>query len=105
MDSLDNKAYPYYSKKRKNILDKILLEYNLKLKHGFEINEDISIINTQIKKNHELIAKEFLFINNKLNDILNTIQLTAEEYLQYKIDYLQYINNIYFRYYISLLSF
>ena len=50
MDSLDNKAYPYYSKKRKNILDKILLEYNLKLKHGFEINEDISIINTPIKK-------------------------------------------------------
>ena len=86
MDSLDNKAYPYYSKKRKNILYKILFEYNLKLKHGFEINEDISIINTQIKKNHELISKEFLFINNKL-------------------DYSQYINNIYFRYYISFLSF
>ena len=95
-NSLENKVFPYYSKKRKNILNKILLEYNLKLKHGIEINEDISILNTPIKNNPELITKELLFINNKLNDILDTIQISAEEYLQYIIDYTQYINNILF---------
>ena len=95
-NSLENKVFPSYSKKRKDTLNKILLEYNLKLKHGIEINEDISLLNKPIKENPELISKEYLIINNKLNDILITVQDSAEEYLQYIIDYTKYINNILF---------
>ena len=95
-NSLENKVFPSYSKKRKDKLNKILLEYNLKLKHGIEINEGISVLNQPIKENPELISKEYIIINNKLNDILITVQDSAEEYLQYIIDYTKYINNILF---------
>ena len=95
-NSLNEKVYPSYSKKRQEILRNILLEYSLKLKHGIEINEDISLLNKPIKDNPELISKEYLFINNKLDDILTTVQISAEEYLQYIIDYTKYINNIIF---------
>ena len=95
-NTLDNKVFPSYSLGRKNSLLKILMEYELKLKHGIETNEEISNINRPIKENPELISKEYLIINQKLADMLETVQNTAEEYLQILIDYTKIINNILF---------
>ena len=103
-NSLSNKVFPSYAKKRKDSLGKILLEYGLKLKHGLEINEQISVLNRPIKDNPELISKEYLIINKKLDDILDTIQISAEEYLQYLIDYSKYINYIIFPILFSIFS-
>ena len=103
-NSLSNKVFPSYAKKRKDSLGKILLEYGLKLKHGLEVNEQISVLNRPIKDNPELISKEYLIINKKLDDILDTIQISAEEYLQYLIDYSKYINYIIFPILFSIFS-
>ena len=103
-NSLNNKVFPSYSKKRKDFLGKILLEYGLKLRHGIEINERISNLNKPIKDHPELISKEYLIINQKLDDILDTIQISAEEYLQYLIDYSKYINYIVFPILFSIFS-
>ena len=103
-NSLSNKVFPSYAKKRKDFLGKILLEYGLKLKHGLEVNEQIRVLNRPIKDNPELISKEYLIINKKLDDILDTIQISAEEYLQYLIDYSKYINYIIFPILFSIFS-
>ena len=103
-NTLINKVFPSYSKNRKEFLGKITLEYTLKLKHGIEINEQISFTNKLIKNNPELISKDYLFVNQKLNDMLETIQISAEEYLQLLIDYTKYVNNIAFPILISIFS-
>ena len=89
---LDKKVYPFYSKLRKENLELIKLEYTLKLSIAININEKITLINKPIKDNSELITEEFFFINNKLNDILNTVQYFAEKYLAYVIFYSKYAN-------------
>ena len=95
-NSLNKNVFPTFSKNRKIDLNKILFEYNLKLKLGIEINDKISVLNEPIKDNPELITKEYLVVNKKLSDILDTIQKSAEEYLQILIDYSKYINYIIF---------
>ena len=95
-NSLNKNVFPTFSKNRKIDLNKILFEYNLKLKQGIEINDKISVLNEPIKDNPELITKEYLVVNKKLSDILDTIQKSAEEYLQILIDYSKDINYIIF---------
>ena len=90
------KVYPTYTRNRRIDIENINLEYSEKLYHGVEVNEYISNLNKPIKDNPSLIISEFFIINNYLNDILDTIQLSAEEYLQLLIDYSKKINNIVF---------
>ena len=90
------KVYPLYSRNRKIGLDDIHLEYINKLYHGVEANEKIGNNNKIIKDNHDLINSEFLLVNNYLKSILETLQISVEEYLQYLVDYSKKVNNIIF---------
>ena len=90
------KVYPTYTRNRKVDIENINLEYKLKLYHGVEVNEKIKEINKPIKKNPSLITSEFAIVNNYLSDMLDTIQISAEEYLQYLVDYSKKVNNIVF---------
>ncbi len=58
------------------------------------MNEDIQNLNNHIKENPEYITKENQYINSELNDILESVQISVEEYFQYLIDYSKYANNI-----------
>ena len=93
------KVYPEYSMNRRINLDNIYLEYMNKLYKGVLKNEEITILNSQIKNNSNLlnlINSEFFIVNNYLNDILETIQMSAEEYLQYLVDYSKKVNKFVF---------
>jgi len=90
------KAYPTYTRNRKVDIENINLEYKLKLYPGVEVNEKIKEINQPIKKNPSLITSEFAIVNDYLSDILDTVQISAEEYLQYLVDYSKKVNNIVF---------
>ena len=106
---LNEKVFPSYSKLRKENLELIKLEYDIKLSLAININQEISSLNKPIKNHSELITEEFLFINHKLNDILNTVQYFAEKYLTYVIFYSKYINYyifpLFFIIYILLIIF
>ena len=90
------KVFPEYSRKRKDHIIDIYKEYSLKLHSGVIINQEIKELNEQIKENPELITNENLFINSKLNEILEAVQFSAEKYFQYLIDYTKDVNNILF---------
>ena len=90
------KVYPTYTRNRKVDIENINLEYKLKLYPGVEVNEKIKEINEPIKKNPSLITSEFAIVNNYLSDMLDTVQISAEEYLQYLVDYSKKVNNIVF---------
>ena len=77
-------------------LNVIYTEYLLKLNSGVKMNEDIQNLNSHIKENPEYITKENQYINSELNDILESVQISVEEYFQYLIDYSKYANNIVF---------
>ena len=86
------KVYPSYTRNRKNDLNDIQIEYTTKLYQGVKVNEDISLINKPIKENPSLIISEFALVNNYLNDILDTVQVSVEVYLQYLVDYSKILN-------------
>ena len=88
------KAYPTYTRNRRADIENINLEYKLKLYPGVEVNEKIKGINEPIKKNPSLITSEFAIVNDYLSDMLDTVQISAEEYLQYLIDYSKKVNYI-----------
>ena len=90
------KAYPTYTRNRRADIENINLEYKLKLNPGVEVNEKIKDINEPIKKNPSLITSEFAIVNDYLSDMLDTVQISAEEYLQYLVDYSKTVNNIVF---------
>ena len=99
--SIKSKVYPKYSKNRfEQLTAYINLDYFSKLSLGVDKNEEMAICNQLIKSDPtkivELVKNDYLYINRKLDSILETVQLTAEEYLQYLIDYSNYINNIAF---------
>ena len=94
-----SRVYPKYSKKREDYINKIYLEYINELDPGVKANENINDNNKPLKEDKEIlsmITKENLYINSKLNDLLETVHSSAEEYLQYLIDYTRYANNILF---------
>ena len=86
------KVYPSYTRNRKSDLNDIQLEYTTKLYQGVKTNEGISLINKPIKENPSLIISEFALVNNYLNDILDTVQVSVEAYLQYLVDYSKKLN-------------
>ena len=90
------KVYPIYTRDRKSDLDNITLEYINKLYPGVEANEQITNLNKPIKDNPDLINSEYLLVNKYLNNILETAQISAEEYLQHLVDYSKKVNNIIF---------
>ena len=99
--SIKSKVYPKYSKNRlEQLTAYINLDYFNKLSLGVDKNEEMAICNQLIKSDPtkivELVKNDYLYINRKLDSILETVQFTAEEYLQYLIDYSNYINNIAF---------
>ena len=106
--SISSKVYPSYTKNRLEQLTQIYLEYNTKLTPNIEINERITDLNQGIKNDPttviELIKNDYLYINRKLDDILDTVQISAEEYLQYLIDISNYINDIAFPLLYSIFS-
>ena len=104
--SLLSNVKPKYSKNREDDINQIEAEYILKLKHGVEVNEKIKDKNIEIKKDDKLsaITRENLFINSQLNEMLETVQITAEEYLQIAIDYIKYANSVVFPILYSIFS-
>ena len=94
-----SKVFPKYSRKREDYINQIYLEYFNKLEPGVKFNEDFKNRNQELKDNKEIlpmITKENLLINSKLNELLETVHSSAEEYLQYLIEYTHYANNILF---------
>ena len=105
--STSSKVYPSYSKNRLSELAKIELEYGLTLDKGVDKNKDIQTQNNLIKKKPELVNNvnsEYKYINNELSDILESVQITADEYIQYIIDYSKYVNDIAFPLLYSIFS-
>ena len=105
--SLFSNVNPKYSKYREDYIKQIKAEYTLKLHNGVETNIQIKNENEPIKNDDQLlstITKENLFINSKLNEILETVQITAEEYLQIAIDYIKYANSVVFPILYSIFS-
>ena len=94
--SISNKVYPSYSRHRLEQLTKIGLEYTLKLSSGVTTNNEIRLKNMPIKENPKLITNEYILVNKALSDILESLQDTADKYIQYLIDYSKKINNIAF---------
>jgi formate-dependent nitrite reductase membrane component NrfD len=90
------KVYPIYTRNRKVDIENINLEYKIKLYPGVEVNEKIKAINEPIKKNPSLITSEFALVNDYLSYMLDTVQISAEEYLQYLVNYSKIVNNIVF---------
>ena len=105
--STSSTVYPSYSKNRLAYLTKIDLEYDLKLNIGVDKNKQVQIQNNIIKKKPELvnsITNEFKYINSELNDMLDSISITADDYIQYIIDYSEYVNYVAFPLLYSIFS-
>ena len=105
--STSSKVYPSYSKNRLPELAKIELEYSLKLDLGVDKNKQIQIQNNLIKKKPELVksvSNEYNYINTELADILDSVSITADDYIQYIIDYSEYVNYIAFPLLYSIFS-
>ena len=94
--SKSSQVSPKYAKNRFEDINIIYFEYIAKLENGVNYNNQIQLLNRPIKDNPGLITNENLFINSQLNDILETVQFSAEEYLQYLIDIAKYVNKIAF---------
>ena len=95
--STSSKVYPSYSKNRLPELTKIQLEYGLKLDIGVNKNKEIQIQNNLIKKKTKLeesVSNEYKYINTELTDILDSLSITADDYVQYIIDYSEYVNYV-----------
>lgn len=95
-NSKSSKVSPKYAKNRLVDITLIYSEYIAKLKSGVDYNNQIQLLNKPIKDNPGLITNENIFINSELNEILETVTFSAEEYLQYLIDIAKYVNNIAF---------
>ena len=99
--SITSKVNPTYAKNRlEQLTAYVYLDYINKLELGVIRNEEIAVNNQLIKNDPtqivESVKKDYLYVFRKLDDILDTVTFTAEEYLQYLIDYSNYINNIAF---------
>ena len=105
--STSSKVYPSYSKNRLPELTKIQLEYGLKLDIGVNKNKEIQIQNNLIKKKTKLeesVSNEYKYINTELTDILDSLSITADDYVQYIIDYSEYVNYVAFPLLYSIFS-
>ena len=105
--STSSKVYPSYSKNRLPELTKIQLEYGLKLDIGVNKNKEIQIKNNLIKKKTKLeesVSNEYKYINTELTDILDSLSITADDYVQYIIDYSEYVNYVAFPLLYSIFS-
>ena len=105
--STSSKVYPSYSKNRLPELTKIQLEYGLKLDIGVNKNKEIQIQNNLIKKKTKLeesVSNEYKYINTELTDILDSLSITADDYIQYIIDYSEYVNYVAFPLLYSIFS-
>lgn len=105
--STTSKVYPSYSKNRLPDLTKIELEYDLKLNIGVDKNKQIQIQNSIIKKKPELVktvSNEYKYIYTELTDILDSVSITADDYVQYIIDYSEYVNYVAFPFLYSIFS-
>ena len=105
--STSSKVYPSYSKNRLPELTKIQLEYGLKLDIGVNKNKEIQIQNNIIKKKTKLeesVSNEYKYINTELTDILDSLSITADDYVQYIIDYSEYVNYVAFPLLYSIFS-
>lgn len=105
--STSSKVYPSYSKNRLPELTKIQLEYGLKLDIGVNKNKEIQIKNNLIKKKTKLeesVSNEYKYINTELTDILDSLSITADDYIQYIIDYSEYVNYVAFPLLYSIFS-
>jgi hypothetical protein len=95
--STSSKVYPSYSKNRLLNLAKINLDYSLKLSIGVDKNKQIQIQNKLIKNKPKLVdsvSNEYNYINSELKDMINSISVTTDDYVQYIIDYSEYVNYV-----------